>query len=392
MSRHTLLVALIASLTALDARPPAWKPPAGWTKVIDAQFTSGEMMVADDGYLSWVESKLDESTKHFRAQSFDRRLYRFRVGEKKAEQIHRTGGTKTYWPLIGPGGAVVTRFDYPKQHLFLPGQPAAELPHPLCYNPRTFVEGGLLCHAQRYSGEKGEYDSALALVPIVGGKARPADARQLMPWHRGRYTDDGFFLYGVFRVGNRLIYSIPGPDRVPKGKGKVKPGTPMLTVWDEVKKEKSWDAEGRPVAADDRYVYSVERDVLVRRALEGEGKAERMTLPAGELYAFRGHRMLAVVTGKGGRTLAAFDLKAGTRTPFDFTLPERWTKSPYSRWLEPHVPLYLTEVIDASSHGPSMPVAWDATKGELYAADRAAIYRVPAGKAAAWKPTWEAVP
>src|SRR6476646_9613532 len=106
MTRHALLAALLASMTALDARPPAWKPPAGWTKVIDAQFTSVEVIVAEDGHLSWVEAKLDERTKGFRAQSFDRRLYRLRVGEKKAEQIHRTGGTKTFWPLIGPGGAV----------------------------------------------------------------------------------------------------------------------------------------------------------------------------------------------------------------------------------------------------------------------------------------------
>src|SRR5262245_31500622 len=142
MTRHVLLVALMTSLTALDAQPPAWKPSAGWTKVSNAQFTSVEMLLADDGYLSWVESKLDERTRTFRAGSFDQRLYRLRVGDKKAEQIHRIEGTKTFRPLIGPGGAVVTRFDYPTQHIFLPGQPAVELPEELCYNPRTFVEGG----------------------------------------------------------------------------------------------------------------------------------------------------------------------------------------------------------------------------------------------------------
>jgi hypothetical protein len=387
MTRHALLVALMGSLTALGARPPA-----GWTKVADAQFTAVEVLVAEDGHLSWVEAKLDPRTKGFRAQSFDRRLYRLRVGEKKPEQIHRTEGTKTFWPLIGPGGSVATRHDYPTQHVFLPGQPAVELPVVLGYNPRTFVEGGLLCHAQRYSGEKGEYDSTLALVPIVGGKARPADAKQLLAWHRGGFRDEGFSRYGVFRVAGRLIYSIPGPDRLPKDRGKAKPGAPRLTVWDEVKKEQSWDAEGRPVAADDHFVYSVERDVLVRRALAGEGKAERATLPGVDaVLALRGQRMLGLVAAKGGWAVAAFDLKAGTRTTFDLVRPDRGGRPTFPRSLEPNVPLYASGVGDEPSRSGT-PLAWDAAKGELYAADAAAIYRVPAGKPAAWRPTWEAVP
>jgi hypothetical protein len=162
-------------------------------------------------------------------------------------------------------------------------------------------------------------------------------------------------------------------------------------VWDEVKKEKSWDAEGRPVAADERFVYSVERDVLVRRALEGEGKAERATLPGVDtMLALRGHRMLGLIAAKDGWTVAAFDFKAGTRTTFDLARPGRG-KPTFPRSLEPNMPLFVRGASD-ETYRAGRPLGWDATKGELYASDGAAIYRVPAGKAAAWKPTWEAVP
>jgi hypothetical protein len=158
-----------------------WKPPQGWKKVAAAQFTQIQCLLARDGHLCWVESRLVPETRNFRAQSFERRLYRSRVGADKPELLHKQVTTGTVEALLGPGGAVVTRFDYPHQTLYLPGQPGLALPEVEAYHPKQFTARGLLCYGQRYVSKKG-YEGSLWLIPIVGGKGHLNARQQVLPW------------------------------------------------------------------------------------------------------------------------------------------------------------------------------------------------------------------
>src|SRR5262245_3966150 len=98
-------------------------PPEGRTRSTAAQVADVESVLAGDGYLCCVESRMVPETRNHRVQSFDRRLYRLRLGQNKPEQVYRVVGTRDFQPLLGPKGALATRDEYLQHFLFLPGQP-----------------------------------------------------------------------------------------------------------------------------------------------------------------------------------------------------------------------------------------------------------------------------
>jgi hypothetical protein len=396
-------------LCAQDGKEKEWKPPEGWKKVVAAQFADIESLVAYDGYLCWGEGRLFPETAQSRAPSFDRRLYRVRLtGERgakegkeaaekpvrKPEQIYRQVSTGSVEPLIGPRGAVVTRFDYPYQTLLLPGQLPLELPAIEGYHPKEFTPDGLLCHAQRYHGSGGYYDSSLALIPIAEGKAR-ADAPQvLLPWVKGEFTADGFHRWGTFRRGDYLVYGLPGSSTFGKsGKGKERPGKLRITVWNEKTKSKAWDAEGVPLAADDRFVYARAEEsdaVLIRRSLAGEGEASRLTVPElAVILSLRPPRLFGLFRQEAEWIACLVDLDTGVRSEFDLRMPGNTNHLVGGNHAQNRT-LYLR---DEGAYRPFLSVAWDAVAGAVYAARGKSIYEVPvvAKRRLGGRATWEAV-
>jgi hypothetical protein len=272
----------------------------------------------------------------------------------------------------------------------LPGQPPGKLPQVEGYHPKAFTAGGLLCHAQRYHGSGGYYDSSLALIPIIEGKARPDTAELLLPWTVGEFTPDGFRRWGTFRRGDYLIYALPGPETVAKS-GKRRPGKLMLTVWDLKKKAKAWDVEGIPLAADDRYVYAYSQadGALVRRPLAGRGAGTRLSVPGLEnILEVRPPKLLGLFGND--RVLSAFDLETGDRSDFDIRV-SRASTYPVGGADAQDRPLYLRK---DGPHAPFLSVARDDDTGVLYASRGTAIYEVPvvARHPATEKPKWEPLP
>jgi hypothetical protein len=383
MSRPVLMTALFALVAPLAARPEAeWKVPKTWKKVADAQLTSPEKLVAHDGWLAWTERKLIEETRYHRAQSFDQRLYRWKVDGRKVESLHQINDTGHFWPLLGPNGAVVTRELYPKQWLFLPGQKPVELPRVEAYRPMEFTSDGLLCHAQRYSGKAGLEESAITLIPITRGKAQPDDVRRLLPWvtHERKYSS--FSDHAIFRRRGRLVYVLSEPETEPPKDWRIR-RKPFLTVWDESKKTKAWEVEDSvPIAADARFVYSWDGKALVRRPLDGKkGEAGKLTIPGLSVVVDFASpaKLFGLFTQKDGSwTAKAVDLSAGTVTPYELAVPER-AHVPLQYFSEycmtPGSPRYLRGIVGENE---MLPVAWDSTSGALYAAHGSAIYRVPA--------------
>jgi hypothetical protein len=394
-----LLVWAMLSLFAggapwLHAQDKERKPPEGWKKVTAAQFAKIGAIMARDGYLCWEESRLVPETAQNRAQSFERRLYRLRLGEPKAEEVYRTVTTGLIEPLLGPGGAIATRHDYPQQHLFLPGQPPVKLPQVEGYHPKEFTSGGLLCHAQRYHGSGGYYESSLALIPIVEGKARVEAAQLLLPWVVGDLAPAGFNRWGTFRRGDYLIYGLQGLGIAGKS-GKRKPGKPMLTVWNEKTKSNRWDAEGIPIAADDRYVYSSEgagtAGALVRRLLAGHGEGSRLSVPELDfILDFRPPKVLGLFRQKEEWVLSLLDLESGERADFDVRVPAS-VSAPAAGADAQNRPLYLRP---DGQYQPFLPIARDADKGVLYAARGTGIHEVPvvARRRVIDRPVWEPLP
>jgi len=367
------------------------KPPAGWKEVAKPRFTKVDSLLARDGYLCWTESRLVPETALNRAQSFERWVFRFRLGETKPEQVYHTITTGNVIPLLGAGGVIATRYEYPNQNLFLPGQPAVKLPQVEGYQPKEFTTGGLLCHAQRYHGSGGYYESSLALIPIEEGKARADAPRLLLPWVVGELAPDGFNRYGTFRRGDYLIYALPGPGQ-PAKSGKVKPGKLMLTVWNEKTKSKVWDTEGTPIAADDRFAYWEKRSpsatVLMRRPLSGKGETSGLAIAGlGVILDFQPPKLLGLFRDKEEWILGMLDLSTGERSDYDVRVPTS-IRQPVDGGSEQNRPLYLRQ--DESS-APYMSLARDADTGVLYASRGAAIYEVPVAARRRWiEPKWEA--
>ncbi len=381
--------------SGLQAQDKEWKPPEGWKKVAAAQFAEIGSLLARDGHLCWMESRLVPETARFRAPSFERRLYRLRLGEAKAEQVYRTVSTGLIEPLMGPGGAIATMFDYPEQHLFLPGQPPAKLPQVEAYHPKEFTSGGLLCHAQRYSGQGGYYDSSLALIPIVEGKARADDPQVLLPWGVGELSPQNFQRWGTFRRGDYLISALPGPAAATSkpGKSGKRPGRPMLTVWDVKKKAKVWDVEGIPIAADDRHVYSYSRadQALVRRSLAGPGEGSQWAAADLDyILDFRPPKLLGLFREKREWVLSLLDVDTGDRSDFDVRISTSYT-DPAGGLDTQNRPLYLRI---EGSHAAYLGIARDAETGALYAGRGAAIYEVPVvtRRKASEPPNWKRLP
>jgi hypothetical protein len=396
--RFTFPCALSALLTPLafvpHAHPQAvpdkgWKPPPGWKKVADAQLTQVQALLARDGHLCWVESRLVPETARHRAPSYDRRLYRLRLGAGKPEQLYKQVSTGTLEALLGPGGAVVTRFDYPRQTLFLPGQPGLELPQVEGYHPQQFTPRGLLCYAQRYR-RKGNHEGSLTLIPIVGGKGHLNATQQLLPWVEGSLGHLGrdFQHTDAFRTVGYLVHA-HSPIRGPKGQfGKVR-----TAVWDEKNQRQAWTAEGPPLGADDRYAYSRTPAGIARRPLAGKGEGAQLALAdLGAIINFQPPKLLALFR-KGNEWVASLlDLNTGGRAEFDLRLPKE-TQVATGRSGRVSRPFHAW--VPAPTGGRiGVPAAGDAREGALFAARGGAIYQVPIVRREQAKapPGWEPLP
>src|SRR4051794_818370 len=106
--RYAACLLVLAALPFVSAaEEPKFQVPKTWEKVT-AGDSAGWVFASRDGFTIWIDAVLVEATKQFRAQSFTRTLYRYKVGAKEPEKLDERISTHTTVAILGPGGAVAT--------------------------------------------------------------------------------------------------------------------------------------------------------------------------------------------------------------------------------------------------------------------------------------------
>src|SRR5262249_16000660 len=125
------------------------------------------------------------------------------------------------------------------------------------------------------------------------------------------------FMHGeVFLSGDYLVHT---GTRIVGAKGA---GRATVFVWDVKNNRRAWEVDGTPAGVDARHVYTFEGDALLRRPLDGKGKAERLSLsPLAGVLAFQPPKLFGLVVEKKQWVATLLDLSTGSRTEYDFRGP-----------------------------------------------------------------------
>jgi|GEM_PF-4686448 len=242
--------------------------------IVKQQWGTIGFVSARDGYLAWSESKLDERTRDYRAQSFFHRAYRLKLdGKANPEMLTESKPTTGHYQLmLGQAGwAIWTRVNGGAATIFLTRRDADQKPATLSLNARIeevgeFTAAGVLASVSQGVG----YGKSLNFIPLVGERVDEASMHQLHEFPNTLRLPADAWLgphHLLHRPRNAETY------RLNLHSLAALQDKPLWT-W----QPKDKDDHLLPLGLSDKYVYGFYRNTLSRLAME-TGKQQTVTLP-----------------------------------------------------------------------------------------------------------------
>jgi hypothetical protein len=373
MRPHGLFAVMLCGVLGLavahtGAAEPA-KPasvPDSWKKLVPVQFGDVFGIFVRDGYLVWMERKLDPATVDHRVQSHWYRLYRLPLDQGKVETLHAPERSLSGGPagVLGEAGVVAWHDRGRDVRVFVPGKEpllfSGDQPDGSHDTPLRLYRTAWLCRT-RFAVESG-----VTLLPVEDDKPQYDKRQVIVPWQADK-KENTTFEGDFFATARHAVFT-----KRPRNE-KNYPGKPLTVLWDREAKRSVWTAPGWPIGVDRDYVYAVGRswdvalDDVWRRPISGQGEGERLRLPWRVKVAmdFQPPKLLALFETDQGEVVGTLDLEKGTFREFD------WAFDPAAG--AERNPGQMLRAMAVWGHA----AAGDAQTDALVVVANDAIYRVP---------------
>ncbi|MCH8828847.1 MAG: cadherin repeat domain-containing protein [Planctomycetes bacterium] len=324
VSKHENQPPAVAIKPAVDALKQV---PDSWRKVLDAQKGEIVKLVAKDSYLVWLERRLIERTRRFRAQAFDYFLYRTLAESPKATLIHTIAGTKLPHFVVGLKGVVVVHETHgirQVSRLLRPGKLTRLIEYKNTDGyadlPLSIFEHGWLCRSK----------DGITWIPAKAWNPKHRRRVMIVPWKK--------VIKSRLELYNSKMFSNQGfvcfTKRLLKKNGN--PGKPLGVVWTMRTKTELFTVPGYPLGIDKDFVFLAPHDPMYlvgkvrRKKLERGAPLEELRLPHDvvQLIEFDAGVLVGLCKRDNkGFFVARFDLSRRKMTEYRGRLPGRFVST-----------------------------------------------------------------